>query len=72
VDSDPATNGRELLYLSRADVMGCSISPAEANAGIESGFVAKAAARAHTRGAQMPLAEAPATAACHALLTATA
>ncbi len=31
--------GRELLYLSRADVMGCAISPADANAAIEAAFV---------------------------------
>jgi ornithine cyclodeaminase/alanine dehydrogenase len=48
--------GRELLYLSRADVMGCAVSPADANAAIEQGFIAKSAGRAQTRGAQMALA----------------
>jgi ornithine cyclodeaminase/alanine dehydrogenase-like protein (mu-crystallin family) len=48
--------GRELLYLSRADVVGCAISPADANAAIEGGFVAKSGGRAQTRGAQMALA----------------
>lgn len=49
--------GRELLYLSRADVVNCAISPPEANAAIEAGFVAKSAGRAQSRGAQMALAE---------------
>jgi ornithine cyclodeaminase/alanine dehydrogenase len=48
--------GRELLYLTRADVVGCAVSPADANAAIEAGFVAKSAGRAQSRGAQMPLA----------------
>ncbi len=48
--------GRELLYLSRADVVGCAVSSADANAAIAAGFVAKSAGRAQSRGAQMALA----------------
>jgi ornithine cyclodeaminase/alanine dehydrogenase len=48
--------GRELLYLSRADVENCAISPADANAAIAAGFVARSAGRAQSRGAQMALA----------------
>jgi ornithine cyclodeaminase/alanine dehydrogenase len=49
-------NGQDLLYLSRADVVGCAISPGDANAAVEEGFVEKAAGRARTsRGAQMML-----------------
>ncbi len=49
--------GRELLYLSRADVVACALAPAEINAAIEAGFAEKAAGRAFTsRGAQMAVA----------------
>jgi len=39
--------GKELLYLSRADVVACGVTPAEMNAAVESMFKAKASGQCH-------------------------
>lgn len=41
--------GKDILYLSRADILGLSITPAEINASVEAAFVAKATGRAYIK-----------------------